>query len=356
MSLAARDLLAAATTRLSAAGVPAPGVDAALLLAHVTGNSRLGVRLLGDLAPSQVELFEELVIRRARREPLQHLTGKAPFRHLELFVGPGVFVPRPETELLIDEVLSFAASSSVSRVVDLCTGSAAIALAVATELAGLSGRHENSGPVGLHPAPGMTPKTEFSAVVGAGAHTCAGACVTVWAVEAELPAAQWAQRNLVAHEQLLRQLGAEVRLLGEDARGVACAGLRAERGRIDVVLSNPPYVPADAVPREPEVRDHDPAEALYAGPDGLDVIRSIVDQAFQLLRPGGLVVIEHADCQGEQAGRLGVPWLLRSGGFLDVSDHPDLAGRPRYTTGRRPGHLREDSGGASADQTGALQQ
>lgn len=355
MSLAARDMLAAATTRLRAAGVPTPSVDAALLLAHVTGHSRLGVRLLGDLAPSQAELFEDLVIRRAQREPLQHLTGKAPFRHLELFVGPGVFVPRPETELLIDEVLRFAAISSVTRVVDLCTGSAAIALAVATELAGSTGGRDYAGPAGVHSAPGMTPNTQSRAVVGAGVRGSEGASVTVWAVEAELPAAQWAKRNLIAHQQLLRQLGAEVRLLGEDARGVACAGLRAERGRIDVVLSNPPYIPADAVPREPEVRDYDPAEALYGGSDGLDVVRSIVDQASQLLRPGGLVVIEHADCQGEQAGRLGVPWLLRAGGFLDVSDHPDLSGRPRYTTGRRPGQPLEDSGGASADQMGHMQ-
>lgn len=327
--LVATDLLSAATARLHEAGVPRPDVDAALLLAHVTGTSRLGVRLLREVDPAAAGRFQEFVARRAGREPLQHITGLAPFRHLELLVGPGVFVPRPETELLVDEVLRFARHSDVTKVVDLCAGSTAISLAVATELGLIR--------------PGREPGESFESADGAtrGESADGGApAVTVWAVEIDQLAAQWAERNLAAHKHLVERGGAQVVLVREDAGRVAELGLCRQVGLIDVVVSNPPYVPDNAVPREAEVRDFDPAAALYAGTDGLGLIRRIVGQASQLLRPGGLVAIEHADCQGEQAGALGVPALLRAGGFVDVVDHPDLAGLPRYTTGRWPGHSR----------------
>lgn len=338
-------LLDRAEEQLAAAGVPSPRVDAELLLAHATGRPRALVRSAGELPVYQVERYAGLVDRRARREPLQHLTGTAPFRYLELLVGPGVFVPRPETELLADAVLSYvrdmprlaasvhASPSTVSApslsaelvsnrgletrvahefteraptpadgrgplIVDLCTGSGALALALATELS--------------HAA--------------------------VHAVEVDAAAATWARRNLDAHRDRMAQAGSSMDLVVADATVVAEPGgpLADLAGRVDVVVSNPPYIPDAAVPRDPEVRDHDPALALFGGPDGLDVIRLLVDQAARLLRPGGLLVIEHADVQGDDAGPLGVPGLVRaSPHWTDVADHTDLSGLPRYTTASR---------------------
>lgn len=283
----ARQLLVTAGARLRAAGVASPEVDAALLLCAVTGRPRLELVLLGDIPDEQSARFTELVERRAAREPLQHLTGSAPFRYLELQVGPGVFVPRPETELLVDAVLDFAREESVRALVDLCTGSGALALSLAGELPG----------------------------------------ARVWAVELDAAAAAWAQRNLT-------QSGIQdVELVVADARTVTGTALAHLVGSCDVVVTNPPYIPDDAVPRDPEVARHDPPLALYGGPDGLAVMRELAAQAAILLRPGGLFVAEHADCQGEPGG---VPGLLRAAGWRQVSDHHDLTGVPRFTTARTP--------------------
>ncbi|MGV1003999.1 MAG: peptide chain release factor N(5)-glutamine methyltransferase [Candidatus Nanopelagicales bacterium] len=282
-----RELVRSAASELAAAGVNSPRVDAELLLSHVTGRRRGELGLVGELTGEQESDFQSLVQRRAAREPLQHLTGRAPFRYLELQVGPGVFVPRPETELLVDKVLQYAAGEQVRRVVDLCAGSGALALSIATELPGTD----------------------------------------VWAVEIDETAAGWTRRNLAAH------LPVQVRLVVADAREVACGPLAQLAGICDVVVSNPPYIPDAAVPRDPEVAAHDPAVALYGGPDGLEVIRALAEQAFRLLRAGGLFVVEHADCQGEPAG---VPGLLRAGGWQDVSDQFDLTEAPRFATARRP--------------------
>jgi release factor glutamine methyltransferase len=294
-----RELLADAVARLSSAGVASPAADAALLAEYATGIPAWRLRLGCPVEPGAAAAFVALVTARVGRIPTQHLTGTAHFRHLELAVGPGVFVPRPETELLVDHVgAHLTGLAGRPLVVDLCTGSGAIAIAVATEFPG-------------------------TAVV---------------AVEADPGALAWAQRNAAHHGAAVRAAGSALAIMGGDATCVAepHGGLWHCRGQVDVVVTNPPYIPDWAVPRDPEVRDHDPALALYGGPDGLDVVREIVVQAGLLLRPGGLLLIEHADGQGEAAGPGGVPGVLRGAStcWAAVSDHEDLAGRPRHTAAR----------------------
>ncbi len=248
--------------RLAAAGVPSPDADAAALIAFVVGHRGFDPRL----TQAQRGQLESLVARRCERVPLQHLTGTAGFRYLDLLVGPGVFVPRPETEILVDVALREEFSSAV----DLCTGSAAIALALATETT-----------------------------------------ATVWAVELDPAALAWARRNV----------GDRVELIEADVRRPL--GLP----RVDLVVSNPPYIPDDMVPRDPEVALHDPHMALFGGHDGLDIVRAVVERARELLVPGGRVLIEHGELQGAQVRAL----LL---GFEDVATYQDLTGRDRVTGGR----------------------
>ncbi len=260
-------------------------MDAELLLAHVVGRSRAGLFALDDVADDDAARFAGLLDQRADRVPLQHLTGRAPFRLLELAVGPGVFVPRPETELLVEWALERLAGLDGPIVVDLGSGSGAIALSIAHE----------------HP----------------------GARVT--AVERDPGAIAWTRHNALA------RVGAGDTPVGVVAGDMTDADLLGELdGRVDLVVSNPPYVPDGArVPRE--VADHDPPLALWGGPDGLDVVRGMLGVAARLLRPGGWLGIEHADQQGTA-----LPAVVRAhGGFTDVADHPDLAGRPRFTTARR---------------------
>ena len=331
MPSTARALLADATERLRRAGVPSPEVDAELLLAHVSGQPRAIVRMAGDVPGVHVATFEELVTRRAARIPLQHLTGRAPFRYLELSVGPGVFVPRPETELAVDLVRAHLAGPEFTErpdggllLVDRCTGSGALALSLATEL-GTWWAHAGRATVRRHRRP----------------------ATRVVAVEMSPEALGWAARNVTGHAEALAAADSEVELIAADATTAADPGgpLAGLRGRVHVVVTNPPYVPDTAVPRDPEVREHDPALALFGGPDGLHVIRGLVRQAAALLHPGGLLVIEHADVQGEDAGPHGVPGLLRaqrdpSDGrppWRDVHDHLDLTGLPRFTSALRCG-------------------
>jgi release factor glutamine methyltransferase len=283
----ARPLLREATERLAAAEVPSPAFDATALLAHVLGVSRAAAPL-AEVAPDDQARFAALVDRRARREPLQHLTGVAAFRHVELAVGPGVFVPRPETELLagwaVERAAEVAADGRVPVVVDLCTGSGAIALAVATEVP----------------------------------------TAAVHAVELGEAAHDWAARNLAGSGVDLRH-------------GDMAEAFHDLAGTVDVVVSNPPYIPLEAFESvAPEARDHDPGLALWSGADGLDALRVVERVAARLLLPGGVVGAEHADAQGESAPAV----LAATGRWSEVRDHRDLAGRPRFVTARLASHLR----------------
>lgn len=281
-------LLAGGRAALVAAGVPSPDADAVELLSHVLGVDHGEVRMRGILRTPVVERdaerFEDLVQERAARVPLQHLTGRAYFRHLTLAVGPGVFVPRPETELTAGHAVEAArAAGPAPVVVDLCTGSGAIALAVADEVPG----------------------------------------ARVHAVELSPDAHGWARRNT-------DRLGLPVDL----RLGDATTAFEDLEGAVDVVVSNPPYIPDGAVPVDPEVRDHDPALALFGrSADGLAVPLAVAARAAVLLHAGGVLVMEHADEQGES-----LPAALRATGeWRDVVDHRDLAGRPRTTVAVRDG-------------------
>lgn len=281
-----REVLGAATATLASAGVPTPDVDAELLAAHVLGVGRgalLAAALRGDeLDDGALAALEDLVARRAAREPLQHLTGVAPFRHLELRVGPGVFVPRPETEMVaqlaIDALRATPDAEPVA--VDLGTGSGAIALAMATEV----------------------PHAR------------------VFAAENSVDAFIWTKENFAA-------IAPHAKLAFID---LADAFPELD-GTVSVLVSNPPYVPDDAVPRDPEVRMWDPAAALYGGPDGLDVVRVLSGVGMRLLRPGGMLVIEHGEWQGAA-----IRELLSADGWRATATHPDLTTRDRATTALRP--------------------
>jgi release factor glutamine methyltransferase len=272
-----RALLAAATARLEAAGVPSPAHDAAALLAHVVGLDPGRLFLLDEVGERELAAYERLLTRRAAREPLQHLTGEVWFRHVRLEVGPGVFTPRPETELLAGWAVE-QASGVAPVVVDLCTGSGAIAKAVADEV----------------------PRAR------------------VLAVELDPAAHAYAERNLAG-------TGVDLRL------GDAFEAFPELEGAVDVVVCNPPYVPLEAWESvAPEARDHDPHLALFSGQDGLDAIRRLAVRAAELLRPGGVLGVEHADVQGAS-----VPSVLSATGrWTEVRDHEDLAGRARFTTAR----------------------
>ena len=273
-----RALLSEATQRLEAAGCASPRRDAELLLAHVLGIGPGRLPLVEQISPEDAATYAGLVARRGARVPLQHLTGVAHFRHVELQVGPGVFVPRPETELLAGWAIEQASSLERPVVVDLCTGSGAIAAAVADEV----------------------PHAR------------------VHAVELDPGALAWARRNLGDSSVDLRA-------------GDLATAFDDLLGQVDVVTCNPPYIPREAWESvEPEARDHDPDLALYSGDDGLVAMRVLALRAAELLRPGGVVGAEHADAQGESA-----PAVFRATGrWSEVVDHRDLSGRARYVTAR----------------------
>ena len=270
---------------LAGAGIASPRVDAELLAAHVVGVDRGRLMMHPLVDPPVLDALRKLVERRAAREPLQHLLGTAVLGPVEVAVGPGVFTPRPETELLLEWGLREVAEVASPLVVDLCTGTGALALAVAA-----------SRPDAV-----------------------------VHAVEADPAALTWAQRNIDAH---VAAGGTPVTLHATDVRW---PDLLVElETHVDLVLCNPPYVP-DGTPLPPEVTDWDPPAAVFGGPDGLEIIRAVISASAALLRYGGALAIEHDDTHGEA-----VPALLRRRRvFTDVGEHHDLTGRPRFATARR---------------------
>lgn len=271
-----REALHSAEAHLMASGVPSPRVDAELLAAHLLRVGRGGLWLhLSDTVPAG---FDDLVARRAQRIPLQHLTGCAYFRTVTLAVGPGVFTPRPESELVVGRALELLPDAASPLVVDLCSGSGAMAAALATE----------------------APRAR------------------VHAVELDPAARPWLQRNAREHSFTAHLT---------DVNGC----LPELAGQVDVVVANPPYIPESCVPRDPEVAKYDPPTALYSGSDGLDHMRMVERDAARLLRPGGWVVVEHGDLQGRSAPAV----FSETGHWVEVGDHVDLAGRDRYLTARR---------------------
>ena len=279
-------VLTSAVDLLTRASVPSPDVDAELLVGFVLGMSRGGVQakaIIGTtVTAADVATITVLVERRAAREPLQHITGRAPFRSLELAVGPGVFVPRPETEQVaqfaIDALRAAAGPEPIG--IDLGTGSGAIALALATEV----------------------PHAR------------------VYGVENSPEAFIWTRLNF-------RESGAD------NAHAVFIdlgSALPELDGTVAVVISNPPYIPLGAIPRDPEVRLFDPEHALYGGEDGLDVVRQVSKAARRLLHPGGTLVLEHGELQAAA-----ITHILAADGWRAIATHPDFLGRDRATTALR---------------------
>jgi release factor glutamine methyltransferase len=284
-------LVAAGTSILTEAGVPSPRHDAVALAVHALGLPTLSLVLAPPLPPGFAARYAELVDRRRRREPLQHICGSTAFRQVDLEVRPGVFVPRPETEVVagvaVAEAVAIVDAGGTPLVVDLCCGAGPIGVSVGVE----TGGRAQVVMVDLSPA----------AVALAGANAAACAAAGVRAVTGD-----------VRDPELLAELA----------------------GAVDVLASNPPYIPPDAEPVDPEVRDHDPDLALYGGgADGLDLPRAVLGAAVRLLRPGGLLVMEHAEVQAE-AVRADA---RATGAFEQIRTEPDLTGRPRMLVARRGG-------------------
>jgi len=270
--------------------VPSPQVDAIALAEHALGVPQLILAVPPAVPDGFESALDALVRRRETREPLQHILGSAAFRRLRIRAVRGVFLPRPETEVVtqsaVDEARRLIAARRQPLIVDLCSGSGVIGLSVAVEVPG-------------------------SQVIGIDLDPTAVAAARVSSAEVDLSPST-------------------VRLEVGDVRD---PGLLADvEGMVDVVISNPPYIPDDAVPVDPEVADHDPPAALFGGgADGLDLPRQVVAAAMRLLGPGGLFVMEHADVQGAAVREL----LARTGAFDATTTHRDLTGRGRFVTARR---------------------
>ena len=278
MTTRLRHAINSATTLLADAGIDSARYDAEELAAHLTGIERGRLPLMDSLDDTFFDRYRAAIAARSRRVPLQHLTGTAAFGPLTLSVGPGVFIPRPETEAMLEWAIAqrFPAQPVI---IDLCTGSGALALALA------------------HHWPGAH-------VIG---------------IDDSDAALDYARRNSV---------GTAVELLCAD---VTDDGLLTEfDGRVDLVVANPPYVP-DAVELEPEVSQHDPPHAVFGGPDGMTVITAVVRLAGRWLRPGGCLAVEHDDTTSFPTSEL----ISGTAFFDDIVARTDLTGRPRFVTARR---------------------
>lgn len=272
-----RQVIDAAEAALTEAGIGSPRVDAELLAAHVADTDR-GRLAFADAGPEFQQRFDGLVAQRAKRIPVQHLIGTAPFGPVTVHVGPGVFIPRPETESLLEWAVAQELPTE-PIIVDLCTGSGALALALAT-------RWPDARTI---------------------------------AVDDSEDALRYARRNTAA---------TSVEPIRAD---VTAPGLLSELdGQVDLLVANPPYIP-DGAELEPEVAEHDPAHALFGGPDGMTVIDSIVEHAARLLRAGGRCAIEHDDTTSART----VEAFTRTGLFVDVTARHDLTGRPRFVSATR---------------------
>lgn len=300
MSLRVREALVDAERRLTSAGVPSGRHDAEALMCLLLQVPRGRLDLGKHLSERENRKFSELITTRSKRVPLQHITGIAPFRHIELEVGPGVFVPRPETELPVEAALRHlkqqVADHQRAKVFDLGSGSGAIAISLAVECGHLD----------------------------------------VVAVEKSGEAITWLEKNIAAHLAQIEKANSTLVVEAADFTQPISDWAPTFVRDVDLVISNPPYVPDHAQPREPEVANYDPPLALYGGADGLDVTRAVIANAAELLKSGGLLVIEHGDEQGVGAGTSGVPGLVKdSGNFHDVNDRLDLNAKPRFTTAVR---------------------
>lgn len=280
------EIVSALAERFERVGITSALADAELIVGHVTGWSRGEVAtkvFMGvELADVMVADVEALAARRETREPLQHITGESPFRHLVLAVGPGVLVPRPETELVAEWAIEALRQipTAKPRAVDLGTGTGALALALATEV----------------------PNSE------------------VFAVELSTEAAEWAARNIARYGD------DRVTLVIADA----ASALPELDGSVDVVVANPPYIPDAEKPEDIEVHGYDPESALFGGDDGLRDIRAFIARAADLLRPGGTLVMEHGDGQGAAVRALAI-----DAGFSMTATHTDLLHRERALTAVR---------------------
>ncbi len=267
------------------------GVDAELILAHVLGVGRMDLHARDfSLTTEQEEVFTELVAARIEGTPTQYLTGEAPFRYLSFSVGPGVLIPRPETELLVDAALveieriqsAPGITSPAVSVVDLGAGSGAIAISIAHEA--------RARQMPVH----------------------------VVAVEKSEAAQEWLQKNIARHEVDVRLIKSDV---SQALEGVKC----------DIVVANPPYVPNEV--SLPElVSKNEPHEALFGGArDGLELPRLFIATATRLLKPGGSLILEHFENQSALLER------ELSSHYSDISHYTDLNQRPRWMTARRKG-------------------
>lgn len=288
-----REALVDAERRFSVAGVTSPRHDAEVLMSRTLKLPRGRIDLSAELEAQDWREFSALVARRCQRVPLQHITGEAPFRHMTLQVGEGVFIPRPETELVAEAVIrEVRRIGGRPSVLDLCSGSGAIGLAVATE--------------------------------------CDSVDVTL--VEVSPEALAWLEQNVVTHQGLISKNDSTVAVVAADMSWPFTKWHLGKEGSYDVVVANPPYVPSNAKIRDIEVAQFDPPLALYGGPDGLNLIKTVIAVGAIALRPGGMLVIEHGDEQGLDAHENGVPyWVRQSEAFLEVNDRPDLNSRPRFT-------------------------